>query len=213
MPVSQTQTISSDYMPTIQGGLSIDKKVDFAWCFSPSLPVVQQYYDALWKAGDLMTLSQMKDNYTSRLALFCGAEVKTSTGDPEEGLAQLALWLSAGLRKYAELRRIANGREEWWKQRQADEQQGKADVGEKKASMPLQKPYSASNAVRSSYGSANDKPALEKALEKKSSRQKAQSDELPLLGWVIHGHTWSLYVAWTTNDNADTASLECTPLS
>ena len=100
-------------MPTMLDGLSVEKKADFAWYFSPRNPVVQEYYEALSNRGDRITLSQMEAPFTSHLTLYCGVEVKTSTGDVEKGLAQLVLWLSAGLRKNAETRRIAQGREIW----------------------------------------------------------------------------------------------------
>ena len=36
--------------------------------------------------------------------MFCGVEVKRPAGNADEGLAQLAIWLAAGLSKTWELR-------------------------------------------------------------------------------------------------------------
>lgn len=44
--------------------------------------------------------------------MFCGAEVKRAGGDELESVAQLALWMAAGLRKSCSLRLCADGEHE-----------------------------------------------------------------------------------------------------
>ncbi|KAL9628137.1 MAG: hypothetical protein Q9164_007382, partial [Protoblastenia rupestris] len=200
----QTQKINSEYMPTMLGGLSIERKADFAWYFSPRNPVVQESYEALSNRGDRMILSQMKAPFKSHLALYCGVEVKTSTGDGEKGLAQLVLWLSAGLRKNAETRRIAQGRETWWKQRRAEEAQATARQSEKRPRVPSPPPSKVLGKAGNSTGGPHTRSVPKVNMKENSLEQQTCPDELPLFGWVVQGHRWSLYVAWLTNENGDT---------
>ncbi|KAL9632847.1 MAG: hypothetical protein Q9164_005054, partial [Protoblastenia rupestris] len=56
---------------------------------------------------------------TRRSAIFCGLVVKKHGGDSQESEAQIAMWLSAGLRKRQELRKWAFQIREEKKQREA----------------------------------------------------------------------------------------------
>lgn len=66
-------------------------------------------YNRLSFSGPLITLSQSTDNLHSRLVSFGGIEVKQSNGSEDEARLQLALWLSAGLRKVKGLRNASQG--------------------------------------------------------------------------------------------------------
>lgn len=65
-------------------------------------------YRALSLRGKGLLLSQIADTYQQRVAIFCGAEVKRSGGDDLESLAQLAIWLTAGLRRGTTLQVVGN---------------------------------------------------------------------------------------------------------
>ncbi|KAL9632849.1 MAG: hypothetical protein Q9164_005056 [Protoblastenia rupestris] len=198
----QSQKIDSAYVP-VKAKLYIEKKADYAWYFSPRFPIVKDYYDALENDGFTMALSQMNDTFTGHLAMFCGAEVKKPLADGQEGLAQLALWLAAGLRKTKDLRGVGICREGWWKQRLAQKEQAMVAQGGKQAPTPSQEPSPAPKTAENAGAIPNDSYDVSLQDANKSSKQQWQSDVLPLLGWVIQGHQWSLHLAWLTNDNAD----------
>ena len=83
-------------------GLTFSKKADFALCFSIRHAEVKSYYRKLCYEDRCYFLSQMNDESTSRMSLFCGLEVKKD-GKHDEALAQLGIWIGAGLRKSEEL--------------------------------------------------------------------------------------------------------------
>lgn len=54
-----------------------------------------------------MPVSHTTDNFTSRVALYSGFEIKPENGDQKEAELQMGIWMAASLRKKAELARKA----------------------------------------------------------------------------------------------------------
>jgi hypothetical protein len=77
----------------------VSKKVDYALAFSTRREDVFSIYERVSLGGLGHTISQTTDAYTKRIALFSGLEVKQSNGGNTEALAQLSIWLTAGLEK------------------------------------------------------------------------------------------------------------------
>lgn len=85
-------------------GITFSKKADFALCFSIRHAEVKPYYRKLCYLDRCYLLSQMSDESTSRMSLFCGLEVKSQKdANYDEALAQLGIWIGAGLRKSEQL--------------------------------------------------------------------------------------------------------------
>ena len=56
-------------------------------------------------------ISQTADAFTKRVALFSGVEAKQSNGGNQEAIAQLGIWLAAGLKKNQRLAERTRGRD------------------------------------------------------------------------------------------------------
>lgn len=77
----------------------VNKKADYALAFSSRREDILSLYERV-SLGELgHTISQTTDAYTKRIAFFSGLEVKQSNGGNTEALAQLSIWLTAGLEK------------------------------------------------------------------------------------------------------------------
>lgn len=138
---------------------------------------VKHLYKALSFGGPGYSLSQMTDTYTKRTMLFCGAEVKRSGADELESLAQLAIWLAAGLRQQQQ-------RLQWLVSR---------DLQSSLSDKDLQHLETNAEVIQNS-----DQPHSQDG----QTTSKKTATSLPLLGWTIQGHSWSLYVAWILNDGS-----------
>jgi hypothetical protein len=80
------------------------KKSDFALSFSPKHPDVKEQYSKVQTASkELVTLSQMSDDCTSKLVLYLGAEVKKLGGNDVEAQGQIYTWLGSGITKRRQL--------------------------------------------------------------------------------------------------------------
>jgi hypothetical protein len=64
---------------------------------------VRDFYDKISLGGHGYQMSQTTDAFTKRILLFSGMEVKLDDGGKKEALAQLAIWLAAGLEKIRQL--------------------------------------------------------------------------------------------------------------
>ena len=100
---SEHQSIDPKFLPVTPGDLLLTTRVTFAWAFSKHDPGVAPYYEAMRAKG--IHLSPMTDSWTTRLLLYCGGVVK-APGGHQKALAQLALWLAAGLRQRNRIREI-----------------------------------------------------------------------------------------------------------
>ncbi len=168
---SQSQSIHPAFLPTLSPKIAVKKKADYAWVYSPENVEAKQIYDALSLEGRGISLSQMTDTYQKRVAMFCGVEVKRTGGDDLESRAQLAIFLSAGLRRIETLKLAEMG----------------MDNGQSSPEGPVWSEdiqYNLPQARETRKGSSNT------------------ATTLPLLGWTVHGHDWSLYVAWNPDDGS-----------
>ena len=181
---SQTQAIHRDLLPRhIPSSGTYRKKADFAWFYSEHNEVVRRYYNSLSLGGQRMTLSHSTDTFNSRTLPFCGLEVKSARGDSSEVLAQLSLWISAGLRKMKELYE-------------------KTHSDSPSLSSQLESQFGPAEARNSTLG--NQPIAISATLEPVTHNRTSEPELLPLLGWTVHGHEWKLYAGWikdfTTSD-------------
>jgi hypothetical protein len=64
---------------------------------------VRDFYDKISLGGHGYQISQTADAFTERVLFFSGIEVKSDDGGKKEALAQLAIWLAAGLEKIRQL--------------------------------------------------------------------------------------------------------------
>ncbi|KAH8430643.1 uncharacterized protein LDX57_008306 [Aspergillus melleus] len=93
----QTQTINPDLLPLMPHHHRIRKTADYAFSFHHSVSQTSELYRilSLTEVGD--KLSQSTDPDTKRLILFSGLVANDENGEKDEALAQLALWLAAGM--------------------------------------------------------------------------------------------------------------------
>lgn len=164
-----TQAIRQDLLPQLNSKIVIQKKADYAWSFSSQHPTVGKWYHRLSLAGQGLSLSQITDSFSKRIALYCGVEVKRSGGDDQESLAQLCIWLAAGVRKLDELRKSVDGKAP-----------ATAIPADKSMNIEESQVEIGSTANVASGNAMGDKLV----------------DVLPLVGWTVQGHTWSIYIAW-----------------
>ena len=114
-----------------------------------------------------MALSQSTDTFNSRTLPFCGLEIKSAKGDSSEALAQLSLWLSAGVRKMKEL----------------------YDKAHTASSHSYSRPERQSG--------LEEPPAAISTAPASATHSDLDKTELPpLLGWTVLAHEWRLYAAW-----------------
>lgn len=103
---SPTQTIDPDCL-SVYGKPPTpveSKKSDFVLSFSPKHPDVKKHYSEVQTASkELVTLSQMSDDCTSKLVLYLGAEVKKFGGNEAEAQSQIYTWLGSGITKRRQL--------------------------------------------------------------------------------------------------------------
>ncbi|KAL4793259.1 hypothetical protein BDV19DRAFT_366909 [Aspergillus venezuelensis] len=100
----QSQHIDHSLLPKSKSGLSkISKKADYTLSFTCRHDLVRSFCDKISLGGHGYQLSQTTDAFTKRILLFSGMEVKSDEGSKKEALAQLAIWLAAGLE---EIRRL-----------------------------------------------------------------------------------------------------------
>lgn len=92
--------------PLRQKNYRIQRKADYAFSFHRNTPQVSDLYNKLNLAGKGDRISQTMDANTRRLALFSGIEVKQENGGKDEALAQLAIWLAAGLENLRRLSKL-----------------------------------------------------------------------------------------------------------
>jgi len=93
----QTQAINPKVLPVTPKNYRVQKKADYTFSFHRNSPQISDLYDQLYLKGLGDRISQTTDANTKRLALFSGIEVKQENGGKDEALAQLAIWLAAGL--------------------------------------------------------------------------------------------------------------------
>lgn len=93
----QTQAINPEVLPITPKNYRVQKKADYAFSFHRNTPQISDLYDQLYLEGLGDRISHTTDANTKRLALFSGIEVKQENGGKDEALAQLAIWLAAGL--------------------------------------------------------------------------------------------------------------------
>ncbi|KAF2468393.1 uncharacterized protein BDR25DRAFT_344352 [Lindgomyces ingoldianus] len=105
----QSQSLSPRYLSSIPDPThtsptrmkTLYRKTDF--CFSTSRldPAFASLYDHLERTYP--EVSHTTDNFTSRVALFSGIEVKPENGDHKEAELQMGIWMAGSLRKKASL--------------------------------------------------------------------------------------------------------------
>ncbi|KAK3216149.1 hypothetical protein GRF29_8g2368657 [Pseudopithomyces chartarum] len=93
----QTQAINPEVLPITPKNYRVQKKADYAFSFHHNAPQISDLYDQLYLEGLGDRISHTTDANTNRLALFSGIDVKQENGGKNEALAQLAIWLAAGL--------------------------------------------------------------------------------------------------------------------
>jgi hypothetical protein len=107
MMFRQSQQIEKDLLPTAANSLAkLNKKADYSFEFSGGTDAFDLYQKVSF-GGLGMNISQTTDAYTKLVALFSGLEVKPDDGGKKEALAQLTIWLTAGIRRTAQLYQIA----------------------------------------------------------------------------------------------------------
>jgi len=102
--------INPDMLPITPKNYRVQRKADYAFSFHRNTPHVSEIYDKLYLAGLGDTISHTMDANTKRLSLFSGIEVKQENGGKDEALAQLAIWLVAGLENVRRLGEIGQKR-------------------------------------------------------------------------------------------------------
>ncbi|KAK5019301.1 hypothetical protein LTR39_000457 [Cryomyces antarcticus] len=95
----QSQAIDPMLLPQMPNKVRINRKADYALAFSCRKEDILSVYEKVSLGGHGYNLSQTTDAFTKRVALFSGLEVKQSNGGNTEALAQLAIWLTAGLER------------------------------------------------------------------------------------------------------------------
>ncbi|OCK76524.1 hypothetical protein K432DRAFT_462906 [Lepidopterella palustris CBS 459.81] len=95
----QSQSIRTNVLPVSL--IRSNKKTDFTFSFQGN--AVSPIYHRLKAAGINENIGHTIDACTSRFALFSGIEVKREGGSTEEALAELAIWLCAGLESHRQL--------------------------------------------------------------------------------------------------------------
>ena len=118
----------------------------------------------------------MTDSYQKRVALFCGAEIKRSGGNDQESLAQLAIWMAAGLRKMNELRNDA------------------------RSSQALNTQSPSGNSVQQQELTSREDNSHQFEHAPEQGSEAMPEPIMPLIGWTIHGHSWSTYLGWIESD-------------
>ncbi|KAI9771741.1 MAG: hypothetical protein M1839_002756 [Geoglossum umbratile] len=98
----QSQLIDPTFLPAVDH-IPVNKKADYALAFTPDNLGIGSLYNKLSLGGHNYTLSHMSDTYTSRIAIFCGIEVKSTAGSETEALAQLAIWSAGALENLRKL--------------------------------------------------------------------------------------------------------------
>lgn len=106
----QTQAINPEMLPITPKNYRIQRKADYTFSFHRNNADAYELYDRLHLAGLGDMISQTTDANTKRLALFSGIEVKQENGGKDEALAQLAIWLAAGLENVRRLGEIGQKR-------------------------------------------------------------------------------------------------------
>ncbi|KAL2810106.1 hypothetical protein BJX63DRAFT_444876 [Aspergillus granulosus] len=104
----QSQQIDPSLIPRFKNAIG-KIKADYALSFTCRDPSVQDFYDQISLGGHGYQISQTKDAFTKRVLLFSGVEVRSDDGGKKEALAQLAIWLSAGLEKTQQMREQVKG--------------------------------------------------------------------------------------------------------
>ncbi|KAL3477471.1 hypothetical protein BJX99DRAFT_269872 [Aspergillus californicus] len=100
----QSQQIDQSLLPRSKNALSkISKKADYTLSFCCHDSLVRDFYNKISLGGHGYQISQTTDAFTKRILLFSGMEVKSDEGSKKEALAQLAIWLAAGLEKIRQL--------------------------------------------------------------------------------------------------------------
>jgi hypothetical protein len=94
--------IDPTFLPAVDH-IPVNKKADYALAFTPDNLGIGSLYNKLSLGGHNYTLSHMSDTYTSRIAIFCGIEVKSTAGSETEALAQLAIWSAGALENMRKL--------------------------------------------------------------------------------------------------------------
>ncbi|TKA79582.1 hypothetical protein B0A49_08194 [Cryomyces minteri] len=95
----QSQAIDPMLLPQMPNKVRINRKADYALAFSCRKEDILSVYEKVSLGGLGYNLSQTTDAFTKRVALFSGIEVKQSNGGNTEALAQLSIWLTAGLER------------------------------------------------------------------------------------------------------------------
>jgi hypothetical protein len=88
--------IDPTFLPTVDH-IPVTKKADYALAFTPDNLDIASLYNKLSLGGHNYILSHMSDAYTSKIAMFCGIEVKSTAGSETEALTQLAIWSAGAL--------------------------------------------------------------------------------------------------------------------
>lgn len=92
----------------MQNSTRVNKKADYAFCFACDNDEVLSLYKRVSLGGAGFAISQTSDAFTKRIALFSGVEVKQDDGGKKEALAQLCIWLAAGLNKVQKLGQLGH---------------------------------------------------------------------------------------------------------
>ncbi|OCK73725.1 hypothetical protein K432DRAFT_312186, partial [Lepidopterella palustris CBS 459.81] len=98
----QTQSIRSNVLPlSLTTNSRIRKRADYTFSFQGE--AVSPIYARLEAINRSENIGHTTDPFINHFALFSGIEVKRGGGDAEEALAQLAVWLCAGLENHRQL--------------------------------------------------------------------------------------------------------------
>lgn len=98
-------------LPITPKNYRVQRKADYTFAFHRNNEQVSELYNKLHLVGLGDMISQTMDANTKRLALFSGIEVKQENGGKDEALAQLAIWLAAGLENVRRLAEIGQKRQ------------------------------------------------------------------------------------------------------
>ncbi|KAL5372585.1 hypothetical protein DPSP01_013384 [Paraphaeosphaeria sporulosa] len=101
----QSQNIAPQYLPCL-AGRPVVRKTDFSFSYSCLDPSLSTLYKRLEEVN-AMPVSHTTDNFTSRVLLYSGFEIKPENGDQKEAELQMGIWMAANLRKKTELAKKA----------------------------------------------------------------------------------------------------------
>ncbi|KAK2794534.1 hypothetical protein FQN52_008115 [Onygenales sp. PD_12] len=109
VPIKTTPIGPRSLIPTLANNPIAFKKVDFAVVFSETYTNLNNLYKRIGIRHPGLTLCQSEDLVISQRSQFAAIEITSPDGSYYAASIQLAVWLSAGLKKMRQLKEQASG--------------------------------------------------------------------------------------------------------